>query len=986
MQHRARLKRGLRALAALTALLALSAPLAYGQLYGLETEEMTLVYTGKLQEYLVPQVVRSFENSLRFHQGLFDYTPSERIRVLVHDLWDYGNAGARPVPHNNITVGIAPYAMLYDSSPGNERINSSMNHEMVHLVTTDKATRGDRFFRGLFFGKVNPTAEQPISMLYSYLTTPRWYTPRWYLEGLAVYLETWMNGGLGRAIGAYDEMVFRTMVRDQAYVYDVVGLESEGTTIDFHVGVNAYLYGTRFVSFLAYRYGNEKLLAWYNRSENSKRYFTTQFEHVYGFSLTTAWAEWIAWEHGWQEANLELVRQNPITPHRPLTGEALGSVSRAFYDPDRQLVYVAVRYPGQVAHLASIDVRTGSIEKLREIIGASGFNVTSLAYDANSRTLFYTTNNNNWRHLVAIDVETGKARTLIRDARTGDLAFNPADRSLWGVRHFNGISTIVRIPHPYTEWNQVHSLPYGQDVFDLDVSPDGEALVASASEISGKQRLVRLNIPRLLEGDASQEVLFDFGNWSPGNFVFSADGAYLYGTSYYSGVSNVYRYDVERALMQPLSNAESGLFRPVPISDDSLLAFLYTGKGLVPSMIPNQVPERVSAIQFLGNEIVKKEPLVRTWALKSPTRFDVDSLVTREGLYAPIRHLKLDAAYPIVEGYKSTAAVGVRANFSDQLFFSRLALRASFTPDRHVPNDERWHAGLDFDYLNFGLKAAYNNTDFYDLFGPTKTSRKGYSLAVRYRRSLLFDEPRTLHYTVGAAGYAGLERLPEFQNVAASFGEMLTAHAGLDYSFLRRSLGAVEDEQGVAAGVTLQSNYVRRQLYPRLHADLDLGFLLPLDHSSIWLRGSAGQSLAADRDDPFGRFYFGSFGNNWVDHGAVKRFRDYDSFPGVPIDAVGGSNYGKAQVEWVLPPLRFRRVGVPSLYLRWASLSLIGTGLTTDVDDAAMRRGLAAVGSQLDLRLVSFSHLNSTLSVGYAFAFEQQHSPRREFMISLKLL
>ena len=60
-----------------------------------------------------------------------------------------------------------------------------------------------------------------------------------------------MGGGLGRAQGAYDEMVFRAMVRDNARFYDPLGLESEGTSVDFQVGANDYLYGTRFISYLA---------------------------------------------------------------------------------------------------------------------------------------------------------------------------------------------------------------------------------------------------------------------------------------------------------------------------------------------------------------------------------------------------------------------------------------------------------------------------------------------------------------------------------------------------------------------------------------------------------------------------------------------------------------------------------------------------------------------------------------------------------------
>ena len=83
-------------------------------------------------------------------------------------------------------------------------------------------------FRRLFGGKVMPVAEQPESILYFYLTTPRVAAPRWFHEGIAVFLDTWMAGGLGRAQSGYDEMVFRAMVKDNAPFYDPLGLVSEG--------------------------------------------------------------------------------------------------------------------------------------------------------------------------------------------------------------------------------------------------------------------------------------------------------------------------------------------------------------------------------------------------------------------------------------------------------------------------------------------------------------------------------------------------------------------------------------------------------------------------------------------------------------------------------------------------------------------------------------------------------------------------------------
>jgi hypothetical protein len=964
---------------------------AAGQFQTRETGTMRLVYTSPLQSYLVPQVGTSFENSLRFHRELFDYTPPGKINVLMHDLWHYGNAGARPVPENHITVGIAPYAHVYESAPANERMNSSFNHEMAHVVTVDKATGLDRFFRSAFFGKVTPTAEEPLSMLYAYLTTPRWYSPRWYLEGIAVYLETWMNGGLGRVIGAYDEMVFRTLVRDSGTIYDVVGLESEGTTIDFQVGVNSYLYGTRFISYLALQYGNDSLLAWVNRTEGSKGYFSTQFREVYGRSLDDEWSRWIEWEREWQRANLEAIRRHPTTAFRPLTDQALGSVSRAHYDASSRSIYVAVRYPGQVAHIAAIDIESGRLRKIREVLGASGFYVTALAFDAASRTLYYTTNNADWRHLAALNLETGRSEVLLRDVRIGDLVFNPADGSLWGVRHDNGFSTLVRIPRPYDEWNQIHQLPYGRDLFDLDISPDGSVLIGSMSEISGNQRLVKMDVAALMEGDATHEVLEEFDEWSPSNFVFSPDGQYLYGSSYYSGVSNIFRYDFNAKITEPLSNAETGFFRPVPVSDDSVVVFRYTARGFVPSMIPNQVPDSVSAIRFLGNEIAAQRPVVQSWVLPPASRINLDSLTTSTGTYRSLGQFKLDNAYPIVEAYEDAAgtyavAGGMRVNFSDRIGTTALDLSASYSPHRGLAPAERLHLSADFHHWNWRVSAVLNPADFYDLVGPTKTSRKGYGLTLGYQDNLFFDGPRSLGYSLQLAGYGGLETVPEYQNVAASFDKLLSFSANLEYGSLRSSLGAIDHELGTTLDLTLRSNYVSRSLYPRLNLDVSKGLLLPLNHSSLWFRASAGAALAGDRNEPFANFFFGGFGNNWVDYRDIRQFRNSESFPGIEINEVGGANYGRVQVEWMLPPLRFRRVGIPSFYLRWAGLSFFATGLLTNVDDAVARRTVGSVGAQLDFRVVTLSHLNSTFSIGFAVAHEQGGPLRSQLMLSFKIL
>jgi len=177
------------------------------------------------------------------------------------------------------------------------------------------------------------------------------------------------------------------------------------------------------------------------------------------------------------------------------------------------------------------------------------------------------------------------------------------------------------------------------------------------SDLSGSERLVKLAIAAIQAGTATPEDLFDFGNWSPSNFVFSPDGRYLYGSSYYSGVSNIFRYDFSTNEMEPLSNAETGFFRPVPLAGRRTPGRLPLYRPRIhPSLIANQVVDSVSAIRFLGNEIAASRPEVQSWMVPPASRIAADSLTTSSGSYRSLHQLKLDSAYPIVEGTRMRPA------------------------------------------------------------------------------------------------------------------------------------------------------------------------------------------------------------------------------------------------------------------------------------------------------------------------------------------
>ena len=978
-------RRALASILVLTAALFLASRPVHAQLTTVETPEVRIVYFDGSESYLVPHAARAFLNALAFERRLFNFDSSERITLLLVDLSDAGNASAGVTPRNVVSMQIAPLSFAFETMAANERMSTLMNHELVHVVTMDQAAGTDRVFRRMFGGKVLPLSEHPESLLYWYLTAPRVAAPRWYHEGIAVFVDTWMAGGLGRAQSGYDEMVFRSMVRDRVPFYDPLGLLSEGTKIDFQTQVNSYLYGTRFMTWLARRHTPEKLIEWVSRHPDSRGYYAAQFRHVFGMSLETAWKAWIADEQAFQQRNLAEIRKYPLTPFRDVTAKPLGSVSRAYVDAETGTLYAGLNYPGAVAHVSRIATADGTLERLVNIKGPLIYTVTSLVWNPSDRRIYYTTDNGAHRDLVQLDPATRRTRVLQKDARIGDLAYNRADRSLWGIRHLNGLSTLVRMKPPYDDWERVITWPYGTVMYDIDVSPDGTRLSGSFGEISGKQDVRVLDIAALARGETTPAARFDFGTATPNGFVFSPDGRYLFGSSYYTGVSNIFRFDLETKKVDAVSNTDSGFFRPVPLADGRLIVFRYTGEGFVPAWIDPQPLEDVSAITFLGERLIEERPVLKTWMLGSPAAIPFDTMEKRTGVYKLGGGLKRESIYPIVQGYKDTQAIGMALNLSDPLMFNRLHVTAAVSPNANVPTNERLHLSAEYERYDWRAGASWNRADFYDLFGPTKTGRKGYQALVGRRTPLVFDEPRRLDLDISGTIAGNLDRLPDFQNVPVDVERLLTLRAGLTFTDVRNSLGYVDEETGRKWSLQLDTDIADGSVFPRVHGTFAGGRGLPIRHSSVWLRTVAGFS-PADRAEPFANFFFGGFGNNYLDRGDEKRYRHIESLPGLELNEIPARNFLKATVEWNLPPWRFRRLGTPGFHATWLRPALFVTGLATNLEAADVRRRIVSIGGQADLRLTMLSNQDVTLSFGAGVATEDGQRRRGELMVSLKLL
>ncbi|MDH3757814.1 MAG: hypothetical protein OES93_08175, partial [Gammaproteobacteria bacterium] len=309
-------------------------------------------------------------------------------------------------------------------------------------------------------------------------------------------------------------------------------------------------------------------------------------------------------------------------------------------------------------------------------------------------------------------------------------------------------------------------------------------------------------------------------------------------------------------------------------------------------------------------------------------------------------------------------------------------------------SSEHVHAALEWRHVvakatplagSWKVALRHNPADFYDLFGPTKRSLRGQSASVGYEKTLVYDRPRESHLSLDLSHYTNLDRLPRYQNVDVTFDKLTTFLVDLDYSHTRSSLGHVDDEKGFKWRLLTAANYVDGDIIPKIGGTFDFGFALPARNSSIWFRNAAGVAFG-DQFDEFANFFFGGFGNNYVDRLEIKRYREFYAFPGFELNEIPGRNFYRGMIEWNLSPIRFSQIGTSRFYLSYIRPAIFASSIVTNLDDSALRLDAANIGTQLDLSFTVNSRYDMTLSFGYAVGFLEGSRNDDEFMVSLKIL
>jgi Tol biopolymer transport system component len=503
---------------------------------------------------LAQRVATAAEHAHRVLSASLGFESSQRTLVLLTDDADGANGFADVIPRNEIRLFAAAPDDLSSIGDYDDWLATLVVHEHTHIVHLDQ------------IGGLSAV----INALLGKTTSPNTVQPRWFIEGLAVHMES-THTSAGRVRSTRSDMTLRMDVLEDR-VPSIDQLSND--PVRWPHGDLRYLYGGRFVAFIAERYGDAALSQmgkqygeqWmpYGLNRIAKRATGRTFIELYDDFIGDLRARYAA-QHAAVIAE-GAVEGHSLTPHRDL------SRAPRFLRDGRVVFYAGDgREPGALRTVnGDTLVRTTS-----EAVVAPHPDGQHLLYSqaAPFRDLY------GFHDLFSLDLRSGQSTRLTHGMRAREPDVSPDGRDVVFVTQRAGTSTLEIAALDDIEGSRRVLMPsraYDQ-VFTPRFSPDGKLVTASIWRAGGYRDIVIVDrataLVRLLTHDRAQ----DSGpTWSP-------DGTRVYFSSDRTGIANVYAFDLSTGTLLQITNVIGGAYQPIVSADGTQLVYVgyaSTGYGL----------------------------------------------------------------------------------------------------------------------------------------------------------------------------------------------------------------------------------------------------------------------------------------------------------------------------------------------------------------------------------------------------------------------
>ena len=640
-----------------------------------QTTHFEYLFEAQLAE-TVPLLQKHCEDAHAALSPIFNWSPRRKTLVLFTDAADLHNGMATVYPRPLmvlIAAGAHPATTLFD---GGDDLRRTVFHEYAHILGMDAQYGFDAALHRIF-GRGLPLATDPLSGLLMYLAAPPGVlAPRWYQEGLAIWVETEFVGP-GRGRNSRTDMLMRMAVAgDQVLppaAWDI-------RLPEWPYGTAAYLYGLKVFDHIFATYGvdgsgtntpaqlSEDVARSFFFNFNNRSLGRTQ-QRFSDLALSA-----MAAEKRRQERRIAALSRAPLTDLKRLTPDTLG-VAQPKFGPLGQRVFFSGRDETGRRTLYRYDLRARSLVKL-DTARVTEALTTDLAMSADRRTLYYTRLDIQGRdrlrnELYAYGIADRRLRRVASGGRYRHISLHPRGDMLAAISERAGRSLLVTLPvsdigKPEAETILATAAP-GERFSAVRYTPRGDGLVYVRSDAEGAD---------LIQYDAATQTRRRLLRWpcailSPtfqpttGDLVFSADR---------NGVFNLYRLNpLSDHAPIALTHCLGGLFDPDFSPDGRLLtAVAYDADGYYLTVLDagGAAPAPLPVISPDWRSLPQNAALKARQAQTPPPS------PAAERVYNSFNQVRFDAWSPWLTASHEGVMGGLLAGFSDPVHYQRLRLAA----------------------------------------------------------------------------------------------------------------------------------------------------------------------------------------------------------------------------------------------------------------------------------------------------------------------
>jgi len=505
------------------------------------------------EQGLAVKTLNIAERVLKDLQPTFNWIPKDRIEIILSDEIDTSNGFviAPFLPALRIT--------LYPTHPDDindvdDWLELLITHELTHALHIDKADGTPLILRKLF-------GRHPLSF-------PNILQPAWLLEGLATYLETDKSRWIGRGQDDIYQMLMRMEVKNGIKSYEEVNLP----TANWPAGITRYLYGVHFYQFLEAQYSRASINRFIADYSNNLTPFAlnTNSIRTYGKTMPELWEDFEAYL-----LKIYLPQFASISDKELVEGERItkNGFFKYYLQPLENGNLIYAQYDGKTR--PSLQIKKPKINKtetIAEIRSDARLDYHPKAGVIVSQIEMYR-NTNYLYDLFKINIKEKDIERITRGDRFRRAIWNPEGNKIIAVYNKNNEHTLALLNTDGQLIDLIWEGKSGEFIADLDWSHDGKYLVAS--------------VKRALGGWNIEKFSLEKRKWVPlisamKNEVqprFSADGRRILFSANYTGVYNIYAFDIKTKKITQISNVEGGAFRPVTDKNGRLYYIGYTHQG-----------------------------------------------------------------------------------------------------------------------------------------------------------------------------------------------------------------------------------------------------------------------------------------------------------------------------------------------------------------------------------------------------------------------